>query len=78
MVGTQNTNHAIPQTPHVPGKWGWGLLYSTCDFSGHLLDAHLASSGTCFALSIFLWELKMLRYRASPVLAPLVYGWCHV
>ncbi len=32
-------------------------------------------AGKTLALLIFQWELRLLRYRASPVVAPLIFSW---
>ncbi len=51
----------------------WALLEEQCARVGQLYDELKRRAGTRFALPILRWELRLLRYRASPVVAPLIY-----
>ncbi len=48
------------------------LLAEQCARVGQLYDELKRRAGA-FALHIFRWEVRLLRYRASPVVAPLIY-----
>jgi hypothetical protein len=49
------------------------LLAEQCGRVGQLYSELARRAGGWVALSILRWELRLLRYRASTVLAPLIY-----
>lgn len=49
------------------------LLAEQCARVGQLYGELKRRAGARFALLILRWEARLLRYRASPVLAPLIY-----
>jgi hypothetical protein len=49
------------------------MLAEQCHRVGQLYSEMERRAGTAFALPMLCWELHLLRYRASPVLAPLIY-----
>lgn len=50
-------------------------LAEQCARVGQLYDELKRRAGAVFALLIFQWELRLLRYRASPVVAPMIFSW---
>jgi hypothetical protein len=50
------------------------LLAEQCARVGQLYCELRRRAGEAWALTLLHWELRLLRYRASPVVAPLIYG----
>ena len=51
----------------------WARLAEECARVGQVYRELRRRAGKLVALAILRWELRGLRYRASPVLAPLIY-----
>lgn len=51
----------------------WARLAEQCARVGQLYSELKRRAGAVVALSVVCWELRLLRYRASPALAPLIY-----
>lgn len=51
------------------------LLAEQCTRVGQLYAELKRRAGKVFALLIFQWELRLLRYRASSVVAPMIFSW---
>jgi hypothetical protein len=51
----------------------WALLAEQCARVGQLYAELLRRTQAWVAEALLRWELRLLRYRASPVLAPLIY-----
>ncbi len=49
------------------------LLGEQCERVGQLYSALARRAGVWMAWGLLCWELRLLRYRASPAVAPLVY-----
>jgi hypothetical protein len=51
----------------------WARLAEQCGRVGQLYAELKRRAGAVVALSVVRWELRLLRYRASPALVPLLY-----
>jgi hypothetical protein len=51
----------------------WARLAEECARVGQVYRELKRRAGQMVALAILRWELRVLRYRASPVVAPLIY-----
>ncbi|HEY7358574.1 MAG TPA: hypothetical protein VH590_18965 [Ktedonobacterales bacterium] len=52
----------------------WARLAEQCARVGQLYSELARRAGEVTAQAIVRWELRLLRYRSSPVLAPLIYN----